>query len=41
MRERQRSYIAQSRPVTALDVADWSWRRRLWNNTIAVLGPVL
>jgi len=41
MRRRQQSYIANSRPVTETDVAAWSWRRRLWNNTVAVVGPVL
>jgi cardiolipin synthase len=41
MRERQRAYIARSRPVIGSDVEAWSWRRRLWNNTVAMLGPVL
>jgi cardiolipin synthase len=41
MRARQRSYIDKSRPVTAADVGGWSWRKRLWNNTVAVVGPVL
>jgi cardiolipin synthase len=41
MRRRQQSYIENSRPVTETDVAAWSWRRRLWNNTVAVVGPVL
>ena len=39
--ERQESYIAKSKIVTAEMVAGWSWKRRLWNNTIAILGPVL
>ena len=39
--QRQESYIAQSVGVTPERVAAWSWRRRLWNNTIAMLGPVL
>ena len=38
---RQESYIAQSEMVTADSVTAWNWRRRLWNNTIAMLGPVL
>ena len=41
MRERQESYIAKSHLVTAEVVANWTWRKRLWNNAIAVLGPVL
>ncbi|MGE9291669.1 MAG: cardiolipin synthase [Puniceicoccales bacterium] len=41
MRNRQNTYLAQSRPVTAEEVAHWPIRRRLWNNTIAMLGPVL
>jgi cardiolipin synthase len=41
VRQRQASYIAQSRPVTRESVAGWTWRRRLWNNTVAMMGPVL
>jgi cardiolipin synthase len=41
MRERQNSYIANSNPVTFEWVAGWNWKRRLGNNTIAMLGPVL
>jgi cardiolipin synthase len=41
MRQRQDSYIARSKPITSEMVARWSWGRRLWNNTIAILGPVL
>nr|WP_314901430.1 cardiolipin synthase [uncultured Deefgea sp.] len=41
MRERQHEYLAQSVQVTAEMVAQWSIPRRLWNNTIAMLGPVL
>ncbi len=41
MRRRQESYIAKSLPVTAEAVEGWNWRRRLWNNTVAMLGPVL
>jgi cardiolipin synthase len=41
MRRRQQTYIEHARPVVASDVEGWSWRRRLWNNTVAVLGPVL
>ena len=41
MRRRQDTYLAQSHPVTADMVAQWSMLRRLWNNTIGILGPVL
>jgi cardiolipin synthase A/B len=41
MRQRQASYIARSKPVTEDIVARWDWRRRIANNTIAMLGPVL
>jgi cardiolipin synthase len=41
MRQRQESYIAKSKPITAEMVERWTWRRRLWNNAIAMLGPVL
>ncbi|HVN34705.1 MAG TPA: cardiolipin synthase [Casimicrobiaceae bacterium] len=41
MRERQRNYIARSRSVTKEAVAAWPMSRRLWNNLIATLGPVL
>jgi len=38
---RQQAYLDRSRPVAADDVAGWPLRRRLWNNTIAMLGPLL
>lgn len=41
MRRRQDSYIDKSKPITTEIVERWSWRRRLWNNAIAILGPVL
>ena len=41
VRERQRDYIARSVPVTSEAVAAWPMSRRLWNNLIATLGPVL
>jgi cardiolipin synthase len=41
MRRRQADYLADSHAVTAEMVAAWPMRRRLWNNTIAILGPVL
>jgi cardiolipin synthase len=41
MRQRQDSYLASSQLVTAEMVAAWPIRRRLFNNTVAILGPVL
>jgi cardiolipin synthase A/B len=41
MRHRQEIYIAGSKPITGEMVACWNWRSRLWNNTIAMFGPVL
>lgn len=41
VRARQQEYIARSRPVTRDAVAAWPMSRRLWNNLIATLGPVL
>ncbi|MGB5736051.1 MAG: cardiolipin synthase [Thiohalocapsa sp.] len=41
VRKRQQHYIEQSLLVDPNNVAAWSWKRRLWNNTVAMLGPVL
>ncbi|MCD6188128.1 MAG: cardiolipin synthase [Desulfuromusa sp.] len=41
MRQRQQNYINSSHPVTAEMVDGWVWYHRLWNNTIAMFGPVL
>jgi cardiolipin synthase A/B len=41
MCRRQEEYLAQSHEVTAEMVAQWPITRRLWDNTIAMLGPVL
>ena len=41
MRARQDAYLASSREVTLADVEAWSVGRRLWNNTVAMLGPLL
>ncbi len=41
VRERQETYLARSHPVTSEMVHEWPMLRRLWNNTIAMLGPVL
>lgn len=41
VRQRQESYIASSSPVSGEMVERWTWQRRLWNNTVAMLSPVL
>jgi cardiolipin synthase len=41
IRERQRRYVAQSTPVHLQDVDRWPLRRRLWNNALAMMGPLL
>lgn len=41
IRERQEAYISASGEVTRSDVEKWSVGRRLWNNSVAMLGPVL
>ncbi len=41
VRGRQDQYLASSTPVTLDQVGRWPLRRQLWNNTIAMLGPLL
>jgi cardiolipin synthase len=41
VRGRQAEYLASSRPVTLQEVDGWSIPRRLADNAIAMLGPVL
>jgi cardiolipin synthase len=41
IRERQLSYRWQSHEVTLADVKRWGIARRMLNNTVAMLGPVL
>ncbi|HVJ82216.1 MAG TPA: phospholipase D-like domain-containing protein, partial [Planctomycetia bacterium] len=41
VRRRQDEYLARSQPVSLEAVAHWTAARRLWNNAIATLGPVL
>ncbi|BAF71958.1 cardiolipin synthase [Sulfurovum sp. NBC37-1] len=41
IRQRQEQYLFTSVPVTLEEVRAWPFRRRLWNNTIAILGPLL
>ncbi len=37
----QTHYITKSQQITSDKVAAWSITQRLWNNTIAILGPIL
>lgn len=39
--ERQQDYVQRSDLVTIDDVNAWSYGRRIWNNVIATVGPVL
>ncbi len=41
MRARQAQYQEDSRPVTLDAVQAWSWRQRIWNNALAIVGPLL
>lgn len=41
VRDRQQSYMVRSIEITLDEVENWSWRRRLLNNLVATLGPVL
>ncbi|MBK1701273.1 cardiolipin synthase [Thiococcus pfennigii] len=41
VRRRQQDYIDRAGLVDPDVVAAWTWRRRLWNNAVAMLGPVL
>jgi cardiolipin synthase len=41
MRARQDEYRAGSLPVHLDEVLAWGWPKRLWNNTLAIVGPVL
>ena len=41
MISRQHEYLARSRRVTREEVDSWSSSRRLWNNLVATLGPLI
>jgi len=41
VRRRQQDYLARSHRVTEEQVSAWSTPRRLWNNSIAMMGPLL
>lgn len=39
--ERQQEYLQQSRRIELPEVLAWPFYRRIWNNVIATIGPVL
>ena len=41
VRRRQQDYLARSHRITEENVRAWSTPRRLWNNSIAMMGPLL
>ncbi|MFT8719803.1 cardiolipin synthase [Acetobacter sp.] len=41
IRDRQQTYIDESEEVTLQDVVKWRKSRVIWNNTLAMIGPVL
>ena len=41
LRARQLSYLEDSTRISAEQVAGWGWRRQLWNNALAIVGPLL
>ncbi|MDE1978415.1 MAG: cardiolipin synthase, partial [Betaproteobacteria bacterium] len=41
LRERQEQYLASSRRITLDEVAAWSAPRQLWQNALAIVGPIL
>lgn len=38
---RQENYIGASRQIQAEEIAEWGRGRRLWNNAVGMMGPVL
>ncbi len=41
IRKRQQDYIDQSDEITIEQVNEWSYPRRIWNNVVATVGPIL
>jgi cardiolipin synthase len=41
LQRRQQTYLSDSCQITLTEVQAWSKPKQLWNNTIAMLGPVL
>lgn len=41
MRTRQAEFLSDCDAITLDEVHAWNWRQRIWNNALAILGPVL
>ena len=41
VRDRQEEYLRHSNRITLNEVESWPFHRRVWNNTLATLGPIL
>ena len=41
LKERQTTYLAQSHRISKQTIESWSMMRRLWNNGVATLGPLI
>ncbi len=41
IRARQQRYLVSSRAITLAEVQEWSLGQRLWNNALAIVGPIL
>lgn len=41
LRARQQTWLDASAEVLPRDVAEWPMTRRLWNNTVAMMGPII
>ncbi len=41
VRDRQEEYMRHSKRITFKEVESWPFHRRVWNNTLATLGPIL
>lgn len=41
VRKRQESYLQDARQVSLEEVRAWPLHKRIWNNTLATLGPIL
>ncbi|MGA9432957.1 MAG: phospholipase D-like domain-containing protein, partial [Roseobacter sp.] len=41
VQKRQQDYIASARAVKLSEVLAWSAPRRIWNNIVATVGPIL
>lgn len=41
IQERQQAYLSASKRIVMADVNDWSMGRRLWNNLIGMMSPLL